>query len=192
LRRDIARIQDPYIREAWTLADRIKVNSGVPGYSEGAPPRRDFFGQPIRYRGGSFLGVLSPFPDSQEKREPVVNEIARVMQETRQVPITMPGRRIEGMLLSAKQYDALVRIARSEDIFEGATFKDQLRDVMNSAIYQDATDDYKVVLLKQIQSEADKIGRALLEQRDPVLAERLTSWRLTKARRLYGELPREE
>jgi hypothetical protein len=191
-RRDMSRIQDPYIREAWTLADKIRVSSGIPGYSEGAPPRRDFFGQPIRHKGGSLLGVLSPFPDSDAKTEPVVNEIERVMTATREVPITMPGRRVEGMLLDAKQYDHLVRISRSEPIFAGATFKDRLRETMDSGIYRDATDDYKIVLLKQIQGEADKVGRALLEQRDPLLAERLTSWRLTKTRRLYGELPRGE
>ena len=191
-RRDLARIQDPYIREAWTMEDKIRASAGLPGYSEGMPPRRDLFGQPMRYRGGSFLGILSPFPDSEAKNDPVLGELSRVMTETRQVPLTMPGKRIEGMQMSPQEYDHLVRISRTEEIFNGLTLKDQLAQLMDSAIYQDATDDYKIVLVRQLQSDADKIGRALLEQREPLLAERLTSWRLAKARRLYGELPRGE
>lgn len=186
-RRDLSRIQDPYIREAWSMAERIRNQSGIPGYSENAPPRRDFFGNPIRYTGGSFLGILSPFPDSRGKADPVLDEIERVMRTTREVPLTMPGRRVDGMLLSPQEYDELVRIGRSEPIFAGNTFKDQLRDLFDSPVYQLATDDYKRLLIKQTQERADTIAKALLEERNSVYAERIASWRLKKARRLYGE-----
>ena len=186
-RRDLARIQDPYIREAWSLNEQIRVSSGLPGYSQGAPPRRDFFGEPIRYRGGSFLGIMSPFPDTQGKADGVVDEVARVMQATREVPLTMPGRRIDGMQLSVDEYDELVRIGRQEPTFNGETFKDRLRDLFASAAYEAATDDYKLVLIKHTQQRADDAAKALLADRNPVYAERITAWRLKKARRLYGE-----
>lgn len=186
-RRDAARMQDPYIREAWTLNEQVRASSGLPGYSENLPPRRDFFGEPIRYRGGSFLGIMSPFPDSQGKKDGIVDEVARVMQTTREVPLTMPGRRVDGMLLTVEEYDELVRIGRQEPTFSGSTFKDQLRDLFASPAYEQATDDYKLVLMKHAQQRADNAAKALLAERNPVYAERIAAWRLKKARRLYGE-----
>lgn len=188
LRRDLSRVQDPYVREAWGLTQKMRASSGIPGWSEGMPPRRDFFGQPIRYRGGSFLGVLSPFPDSEGTNEPVITEVARLMGETREVPLTMPGRRVDGMLLDVEEYDQLVRIARSEPIFDGATLKDALHDLIGSDAYRNTTDDYKVLLVKQTQRRADDAAKALLEERNAAYAARITNWRLRKARRLYGDL----
>lgn len=187
LRRDLSRIQDPYVREAWTLSEKMKASSGIPGYSSDAPPRRDLFGEPIRHKGGSLLGILSPFPDSQAKNDATLNEIVRVMQTTRQVPITMPGRRVEGMLLSVDEYDQLIRYSRSEDIFNGKTFKGHLAELTESPIYGLATDDYKRVLIKQVQEQADKIGRTLLEQRDVVYADRIQEHRRKKQLRMFGE-----
>lgn len=190
LRRDLARIQDPYIREAWTFTDKMRASSGIPGWSEGLPPKRDFFGEPIRYRGGSFLGTLSPFPDSQGTTEPVINEIGRLMDKTREVPLSMPGRRVDGMLLEVEEYDQLVRIARTEPIFDGSTFKQALRELISSDAYKSpvTTDDYRVTLVKQVQRRGDEAAKALLEERNARYAARITNWRLRKNRRLYGAL----
>lgn len=194
LRREISRIQDPYIREAWTVGEKIKKDAGIPGYSSGAPPRRDFFGDPVRYRGGSFLGIMSPFPDSKKKNDPVTNELERVMRSTREVPIGMPGKRMPSnipgitstMPLELSEYDELIQIARSEPIFDGMTFKQKLQDTINSDAYQSAEDQYKIVLLKQDQQIADRVGRALLLERNPELAERFTNWQMRATARMYG------
>jgi hypothetical protein len=187
-RRDLSRIQDPYIREAWTLNDRLAAESGIPGYSNGAPPRRDMFGQPIRHRGGSLIGIMSPFPDSTAKNDPVLDEVVRVMTTIREVPLSMPGKRIEGMPLTAQEYDELVRIGRTEPIFNGNSFKDELADLFTSDAYAIATDDYKKVLIKSVQQRADDFARAELEDRNAVFAARMEGYRLKKAARLFGDM----
>jgi len=188
MRRDLARIQDPYVREAWTLNERIKVESGIPGYSEKVPPRRDLFGEPVRHRGGSLLGVMSAFPDTNAKRDPVLDEVIRVMKGTREVPLTMPGRRVEGMRLSVQEYDELVRIARAEPGEDGKTFKERLSELFDSDVYQLATDDYRKLLIRSVQESTDAAARAQLERDNPLFAERIAGYRLKKAARLFGDL----
>ena len=100
LRRDLSRIDDPYIRQAWTLAEKLRSSSGIPGWSEEGPLSLDMYGQPRKYRNGAILGVLSPFPDRDMERDPVKHEIAALMEQTNLVPVTMPSKRIDGLKLS--------------------------------------------------------------------------------------------
>lgn len=185
-RRQMGQIQDPVIREAWTMSEKLTTSSGIPGWSEGAPPRRDLFGEPIFRKGGSLMGVMSPFPDSVSKNDPVLNEVVSVMEQTRTVPLGMPGRRIEGMKLTVEEYDEFVRYSRQEPLPGGKTFKEHLGELIDSSAYQLATPDYRVVLLKQIQNMADQTGRAMLEEANPDFADRLADYRLLKNEKMYG------
>jgi len=186
-RRQAAQIQDPVIREGWTFTDKLRAQSGIPGWSEDAPPRRDMFGQPIQYKGGSLIGIMSPFPDTKETKDRVLLEMVSVMNETRTIPVAMPGKRVEGMKLTAEEYDELVRISRTEPIFEGKTFKDQLGEVMDSSVYALATPDYRVTLLKQVQEQADRYAKQELETRNTGFADRISAYRLRKRQRLFGD-----
>lgn len=177
---------DPYLREAWTVLDKIKDNT--PGYSKDLPLRLDLFGEPREKSSSSLLGTMSPIPESPAKYDTVVKNLTDVMSQTHQVPVTMPDKRIEGMRLNAQEYSDLVRLSRAEPIFGGGlNFHDKLDQVMNSSVYQKATPLYQAQLLQHIQTSADSIGRGKLEKENPDFAERITAWRLQKNRLLYDK-----
>jgi len=185
-RRQAAQIQDPVIREAWTLSDKLAASSGIPGWSEKAPPRRDIFGEPMYRKGGSLMGVMSPFPESTTKGDPVMDEVLSVINQTRTVPVAMPGRRIENLKLTVEEYDELVTYSRRDPLPDGLTFKEHLQDLFDSQAYQLATPDYRVVLIKQVQNVADQVGRAMLEQNNPGFSDRLADRRLLKQKKMFG------
>jgi hypothetical protein len=104
----------------------------------------------------------------------------------------MPGKSIEGMRLNAQEYDDLVRLSRSEPIFDGGTvtFREKVEDTMAMEIYQDATPHFRAEMLKNLQMTADSIVTeqgGLLEQTNPLFAERIALYRSKKDRLRFGE-----
>ena len=185
-RRQFAQLQDPLLREAWTFSEKLKVNSGIPGWSENAPPKRDIFGKPVERPSGAILGTSSVFPDSEESIDPVLREIVKVMTDTGTVPIAMPSKRIEGMKLNSVEYDQLVRISRTEPVLGGRTLHEALDDLYASNPYNDATPDMKAILMRNLQQKADEVGRVRLEQENPSFATRLETHRYKKRSVMFG------
>jgi hypothetical protein len=182
LRKQIGQIEDPYMREAWTTLDKVKTQSGIPGYSQDAPPRRDLFGEPRKYAAGDIIGPMSPIPSSPEQYDPVTSEIVNVMEQTRTVPVTMPDKRIEGLRLTAPEYDELTRYSRQEPLPNGRTFKEELDRVMSSAVYLKSTPYMQAELLKDVQHRADAYAKARLEKENPEFHDRITLYRDKQAR----------
>lgn len=178
--RTVRNFNDPYLHEAWTVMDKLRDNT--PGYSEKLPLRLDLFGEIREKSHSTLLGAMSPIPETKAKNDPVVTELLDVMDATHQVPAVMPSKRVEGMRLSAAEYSDLVRISRSESVFGGMSYYDKLDQTINSAEYQRLSPTMRVEVLKKIQSDADSIGRAKLEKENPDFADRITEWRMDKAR----------
>lgn len=185
LLRFVRNTQDPYLREAWTLLDKVKDNT--PGYSKDLPLRLDLYGDPREKNHSTLLGAMSPIPESGEKFDDVTRELMDVMKETRIVPVTMPGKRVEGMRLNASEYADLVRLSRAEPTFGPRNFHDQLDTLMMTPVYQTATPMLRAEMLKKVQSSADAIGVAKLEKENPDFAERIADWRMTKARLKFNK-----
>jgi len=190
LRRDLARIQDPYIREAWTMADKLKANSGIPGISETLPLSLDLYGNPREYQTGAIMGPLSPFPDSSGKGG-LPQDIADLMEETNRVPITLPGKSIQGLRLSTQEYHDFVNLSRNDTLIDGMDFETYISDLMMSAAYLNMGPDGKVDLIKQAQGLFDSQARIELEGMHDTgepesLAERLRRRRDVKTERKYG------
>jgi len=197
--------QDPYMRQAFTLLDKIKDNlptfAGVKG-SETLPARLDVFGEPrMRNGGNSILGPLNPLPGSPSKKDDVTDEIQSLMEQTRTVPITMPSKQLallgngkglqdgQGMRLTPREYNEYVRMSRSDPVFDGGktTFRDKLAQTIASPVYQQATPAQRAVFLENVQNQADKIGRARLFKEDPDFAERMTAWTAEKNRLKFNQ-----
>ena len=159
LRRDIAKIQDPLIREAWTLADKLRKDSGIPGVAEALPLSLDIYGNPREYRGGAILGPLSPFTDSAEQDDALAHDMAALMDETRRVPITMPGRQIDGLRLSASEYHEYVNLSRNIVQLGGKDFDTYVMDLMGSTAYERMGPDGKVDMIKDAQRQFDAAAR---------------------------------
>lgn len=185
LQRTIRNFDDPYLREAWTIMDKIKDNA--PGYSTGLPLRLDVFGEIREKNHSTLLGAMSPIPEKAVGADPVVDELLDVMKATHKVPSTMPSKYIGGMKLSAAEYSDYVRVARSEPVFGGLTYYDMLDKTINKAEYQRASPTMRVEILKRIQNQADEIGRNKLEKENPDFADRFTDWKLDKERLRSGK-----
>ena len=186
-RRDLTKIQDPYARTAWELTDKIKKNSGFAGYTEEVPANLDLYGDPKYHPAGSLLGIMSPFPDSKKTDDMVKLEVVNVMNASRQVPISKPSRRIDGVKLTTKEYYDLVQLSRKviED-GEGNNFHEALGDAINSDLYAEATPDMRATLLKEVQKNFDKWAKIELEKENDNLRLRLEVRRAKKEGLMFG------
>lgn len=186
-RRDMSKIQDPIMRNAWDFKEKLAVSGGIPGWSENSPPRLDIYGEPIYHPKGDLLGILTPFPNKPQTTDPVKLGVADIMLETKKVPLTLPGKRVEGMKLDNNEYTSLVTRSRQEIEFDGRNFKGALTELMGSRLYQDATADTKVTLIKDIQQGYDQAAKAQLYAEDADYRERLDRYRAKRAAQKVGE-----
>jgi len=186
--------QDPFMRQAFSMIDKIKDELPTMGVLHGSKtlePRLDFFGEPRpTYSGNSILGPLSPMPFSPSKKDDLTDEIQSVMEQTRTTPITMPSKQLallgngkgmqdgQGMRLTPAEYYDYVRMSRADPIFNGGTmtFRQKLEQTIKSPTYQAATPAERTVFLENVQNQADKIGRERLFKENPDFAERMTAW----------------
>lgn len=100
---EVARFQDPYMREANSWLEAIQRRT--PGLSESLPPRRDIWGQPISYQSGigSTYDALSPIYSKQENPSPIDSEILRL-----EASINMPPKKtsFNGVTINLEKYPA--------------------------------------------------------------------------------------
>jgi hypothetical protein len=197
--------QDPFMRQAFTLLDKIKdqlpTGIGISG-SKTLPARLDVFGEP-RTRSGdnAILGPLDPMPGSSAKNDPINDELKRLMDQTRVVPIGMPTPRLAllgagqgmqagtGMRLNPDEYEQYTTLARRDPVFENGTvtFQQKLEKTIASKVYQESTPAERVELIHMVQRQADKIAADQLYKTNPDFAERMTEWTAQKNRLKYGQ-----
>lgn len=196
--------QDPYLRQAYTIMDKIRDQlptfGGIKG-SKTLPARLDVFGEPRDKRAGNaILGPLNPLPGSENKSDTVTDEISDLMQQTRTVPITMPSRQLaylgsgkglqdgQGMRLTPEEYNDYTRMSRSDPVFNGGkqTFRERLEQTINSTTYQGATPAERTEYLKNVQHNADKLGAQALWNNNQDFRERMTEWTAEMNRLKYN------
>lgn len=76
LSRGITRAIDPVIRETNSTMDQLYRK--IPGFPDELPPKRDLVGEPMLYRPGWAMNLLSPVRPSERSGQPVLEEIARL------------------------------------------------------------------------------------------------------------------
>ncbi len=202
----IRNMQDPYMRQAFTLIDKIRDQvptwHGVVDGSKTLPRRLDVFGEPRTHSGdNSILGPLNPLPGSSSKPDPVTDEVQALMEQTRTVPITMPSKQLallgngrglqdgQGMRLNPDEYEDYVLKSRADPVFNNGTttFHDKLAQTIASPVYQAATPAVRATLIENVQNQADRIGRQNLFRDNPDFAERMTAWTAEKNRLKFNQ-----
>lgn len=123
----VARQVDPTVRLTDDLTSRLK--SRLPAYSKDLPPRRNMFGDVVVLEGGLGPDIMSPIYMSTDKQNPIADEIAK-----HRVNIGMPRRSINGVELTAIQYDRFIQLSA------GLEKKVSLEEILNKLI---KTKDYK-------------------------------------------------
>jgi len=94
----VARVEDPFLRDARTLTDTIK--SRMPGLSKELFPRRDIWGNPIALGGGLGPDLLSPVYQSRINDDPIAQELLSL-----EIWPSKLDRHIRGVELTPEQYD---------------------------------------------------------------------------------------
>lgn len=178
LRRDLVKLSDPHVRQAWTLVDKIKAT--IPGLSDDVPPARDVLGNPRSHKTGSLVGPLSILPDRETSDGLVEQELVYLMESSKRIPLGMPSKSIEGLKLTSSEYEELVYLSRKGIEIGGMTFYERLENRINSRIYLNATLDDRVDMLKSIQSDYDKRARKYMEENNPSYAVRIEDHRNQK------------
>ena len=189
----INQIEDPLVREAWTFMDELKNRSGIPGWSEDAPARRDPFGEVKKWPTGEIQGPLSPYPSQEVVDDPLIEELLQVSRHTGKMPVTMPGKKVEGMKLTAQEYDDLVIRSRTEPDRSGRTFREALDELVDSTTYQNAAWDERYLLLHAVQERYDSRIRGAgsndpgtMERENMDFADRLAEFRIRKQDAMEG------
>ena len=176
-RRQVSRMSDPYLREAFTLSEKIATMPWLPGSTSKLPYKLDVLGQPKVYDTG-MLGSASPFPVVMEKDNPVHQEIRRLYSTTYQGALTMPSRRIQGLQLSAEQYYRMVLMSRQEIEIGGRSFNDALQDLVNHREYRNPAspliDEGRIQLWRDLQRRYDSAARERLVAEDPILRQQMS------------------
>lgn len=186
-RSQVGKLEDPLIRQSWDELDYFRAKSGVPGMSQELTAKRDVFANTIEWPKGGVQGRLSPWPARDATDDPVINELLAVTAKTGRVPITMPGKKIEGMKLTAAEYDDFVVQSRGEPGPDGSTFRQSIEELIASPTYQDAPWDERYNLLHSKQEQYDSAIRGggqkrpgKLEQQNLDFADRLAEFRIRK------------
>jgi hypothetical protein len=98
---EIARANDPYMREAQTMLDAMRKRT--PGLSDNLPVRRDLWGQPVSYQSGlgEAYDMFSPIYSRADKRSPIDDEILRL-----EASVTMPDKKtsFDGVTINLERY----------------------------------------------------------------------------------------
>jgi hypothetical protein len=168
----IARTQDPYLREARTILDKIKER--VPGQREKLPMRRDVFGDPIKLEGALRPDMLSPVYTSQQMADPIAAEFLRLG-----IGPSQPMRKIQGVDLEAGEYQAY-------QVNSGQLAKTMLAKLVVSPEWVDLPDETKADLIGDVMRKSRDVGRALTMRQHPDLMLRIAG---EKARK-KGPVPR--
>jgi len=151
-----ARAQDPYLREARSVLDKIKDR--LPGFKETLPFRRDLFGEPIKLEGGLGPDILSPVYVSTAEDDPAVAEMLRLG-----IPPSKPTRMIRGVELNAEQYDALQTVT-------GQTARRLLSTLTALPNWNGLDDQIKADAITDAFRQARDVGRVATVARFPDLA----------------------
>ena len=214
LRRDIRKLQDPLVREAQTIMERLK--SAMPYFSDDLPALQDLHGNYVEYEHILNLPLKTFFAEGDE----ATNEYLRLYETTQNVPVTKPGRRLYGIKLNASEYHDLQQIGRKgiklnpltdkillPNYNPDAEFDNRVRPIsaegfmdfqevieylMSSAQYNDpeVTDYARVVMIKKLQERYDQSARRFLAahdvEKEGSVAYKVMLKKQNKVRRIHG------
>lgn len=156
-----------------------KVKRGIPGMSDTLPPMRDLWGEPINRSSG--LGwawdFVSPVASRADNPDPVTQAII-----DNRIQIGFPPRQIEGVQLTAEQYDRFSELA-------GKGAKEYLDQLVASPSFKqmsDGPEGMKAEIIKNVINNFRDQARQEMLMRDPNLRDRAVFNQRENMRSLTG------
>lgn len=146
-----ARATDPYQRDAKGIGNAIK--GALPGARETLPITQDMFGQNLKAPDNAFNQVFNPFRPSLVKKDPIVDELARLQGAGQGIiPTQFNKTSISGQKLTSEQVRQLQTLV-------GTPTYNVYKQVMNDPRYAALSDEQKKAALASAgakQSDAYK------------------------------------
>ena len=181
---NLERVMSPEMSATYGYIDRIK--SRIPGFSEGLPPRRNIFGEPVVLEGGIGPDIMSPIYQSTDKKDPVADEIVR-----QQTDVAMPRRVVNGVELTPQQYDRYILLYSGEGLegAKGVKLKDKLKETFASSQYRQATDGPeggKSLFIRSIFTAYRDAAKAQLIKEEPSLQTQIETEQRERIEKLTG------
>ena len=194
--RNLAAANDPIARDAKTVVygedlkiDPVatylqstidKIKRGIPGLSDTLPPMRDLWGEPVNRASG--LGwawdFVSPVASRADNPDPVTQAII-----DNRIQISFPPRNIEGVQLTAQEYDQFSELA-------GKGAKEYLDQLVASPSFKqmsDGPDGMKAEIIKNVINNFRDQARQEMMMRNPELRDRAIFLQRENMRSLTGQ-----
>jgi len=156
-----ARAQDPYMREARTLID--KVRERTPVAREQLARRIDIAGEPIQSTG---TGFGSPFQASAQREDPLADAMLRL-----NLLKSTPSRRVQGVDLEGEEYE-------NYSTWMGRIRWQQLTPLVKSPqfrqLMQANPEAARTILERQFNAVSEKARLAWLYQHPEIIARSMT------------------
>jgi hypothetical protein len=146
------------------------VAARLPGLSKDQPPRRDILGRPMVKPGGT-TAWWNPFGGSPASSDPLDQKLAEVATQIR-----APSRVVDGIELSAQQYDQVLTLSTQTKLFNGMNLEDKLRQLTTSHEWTkyDNTDDHGLAahadMVRGLINAAYNYGKQTFQKNNPTFA----------------------
>lgn len=181
----VVRMNDPQVYEVYEWMDGIKARTAQ---TEGMYPKRNLFGEPVDYKHGWGPDIASPIYTADISSASVgAKEVARL-----NVDLRHPPKRIDGVDLTAKQYDRLMVLLGKEVKLGGMNFKEYLDSMVKGSEWksfperQGDYDGSKELRIKQTYAQFREVATKMLLQEDPELQSRFFANKMNKSRAVAG------
>lgn len=169
---------DPYIREVYSMLDAIKART--PGLSDELGPRRNLWGEPLKYESGigAAYDFMAPVYTKPGASEPIDQEILRLSAN-----ITMPSRRTSfngttvDLTQHPKAYSRYIELAGNG--IKHPAWNLGAKDYLNAVV----TGKHPLSAVYQIKSDGPDGGKDLF------IRETLSQYRELARKQLVDEFP---
>lgn len=151
-----------------------KYQSRVPGMSDNIPVRLNLWGDPVQVGQGNAYELVLPTRVSPGQFSPVDNALVQMGS-----PIGMPNRKIDGVELTAEQYNSLITIYSKE-----FNAKDELYNVITNPGFSIMTLDAQQSKVRQVHDKVLDAARKTLVSRDTELQSKIRQ--LQEKKRAFG------
>jgi hypothetical protein len=172
---------DPYVREAWEVADRILKN--LPGYSEELPIKRDHIGRVIEKKNTEWSWI-NPFAANPESTDPLEIELAALGYDFQILPKSLDS---GATPLNAEQYSEFKRLIGQTPVFGGKTLEETMREHVSRSNWKGRPEAQRILLLKNLYSSAKKVAEVKLKKQYPELSAREETVRQYELNQLLGK-----
>lgn len=160
--KNITKMFDDQIRDADGILDKVKKN--LPILSKDYPPILDNFGKPMTYKDNLVPSFYKPGEEGSNDK--VRNEINRLVEATKVVPVYKPKKTLGGYRMTAQEYHDYCSFA-THDKVDGKNFYEAIKEAMNTYDYKNSNDQIKVVILDSIRDAYYSYAKEMLKEKYP-------------------------